>query len=262
MEISANKDKEFACFYSPVLNAAFNGEYVESQTQSYLLEDVAASTCRFLVQWLYTQCFDVCHAGLEPSVTNIDSNSIKAMISSDTTHEVEEKRKASAGLAKQVIQKKDAQQDASEEEPGDDVYHQELEFIKLWILADALLIRPLQNHIVEVLEAIWDDPRSGDPVWTDFIPYVYDNTSEESPLRHLFIDKIAYDWGSSDILEHHAEALPRELLLDLFSIFSAAISADTQTNARGQICKKMDVKGKQMYTCKRVWRNYFVFEDE
>lgn len=34
-----NRYSEFACHYSPVLNAAFNSEFVESQTWTYCLED-------------------------------------------------------------------------------------------------------------------------------------------------------------------------------------------------------------------------------
>jgi len=47
--------KEFACYYSPVLRAAFNSEFIEGQTQTYRLEETTEGTFRFLMQWLYTQ---------------------------------------------------------------------------------------------------------------------------------------------------------------------------------------------------------------
>ncbi|KAH7363913.1 hypothetical protein BKA65DRAFT_390126, partial [Rhexocercosporidium sp. MPI-PUGE-AT-0058] len=47
--------KEFACYHSPVLDAAFNGDFVEGQTQTYRLEDVSASAFRLFSQWIYTR---------------------------------------------------------------------------------------------------------------------------------------------------------------------------------------------------------------
>jgi hypothetical protein len=47
--------KEFACHYSPVLNAAFNSQFIEGQTQTYRLEDTMEGTFRLFVQWLYYQ---------------------------------------------------------------------------------------------------------------------------------------------------------------------------------------------------------------
>ncbi|TVY34854.1 hypothetical protein LSUB1_G005410, partial [Lachnellula subtilissima] len=52
--------KEFACHYSPVLKAAFNSEFVEGQTQTYVLEEVTEPVARLLVDWLYTQQLDIC----------------------------------------------------------------------------------------------------------------------------------------------------------------------------------------------------------
>ncbi|TVY88126.1 hypothetical protein LAWI1_G006725 [Lachnellula willkommii] len=51
--------KEFACQYSPVFQAAFNGEFIEGQTQNYVLEDVTEPVARLLVNWLYTQQLDI-----------------------------------------------------------------------------------------------------------------------------------------------------------------------------------------------------------
>jgi hypothetical protein len=43
--------KSFACYYSPVLNAAF----IEGQTQTYILEDTTPDSFERFVNWLYTQ---------------------------------------------------------------------------------------------------------------------------------------------------------------------------------------------------------------
>ena len=52
--------KEFACHYFPVLKAAFNSEFIEGQTQTYVLEEVTEPVARLLVDWLYTQKLDIC----------------------------------------------------------------------------------------------------------------------------------------------------------------------------------------------------------
>jgi hypothetical protein len=51
--------KEFACHYSPTLNAAFNSTFIEGQTQTYRLEEFSEGVVRLLVQWLYTQNLDI-----------------------------------------------------------------------------------------------------------------------------------------------------------------------------------------------------------
>ncbi|KAE8446886.1 hypothetical protein EG329_011517 [Mollisiaceae sp. DMI_Dod_QoI] len=60
----ANKDnagvkftmhKEFACHYPPVLKAAFEGEFVEAQTQTYIISDYEEDVVRDLVEWFYSQ---------------------------------------------------------------------------------------------------------------------------------------------------------------------------------------------------------------
>ncbi|KAH8802265.1 hypothetical protein F5882DRAFT_284797, partial [Hyaloscypha sp. PMI_1271] len=46
--------KETLCYYSPVFNKAFNGVFLEGETQTMTLEDVEASVFGLLVSWLYT----------------------------------------------------------------------------------------------------------------------------------------------------------------------------------------------------------------
>jgi hypothetical protein len=50
--------KEHVCHYSPVLNPAFNGSFVEGQSQTCRLH-ANESTAQFLLQWLYTQRLDI-----------------------------------------------------------------------------------------------------------------------------------------------------------------------------------------------------------
>lgn len=100
---------------------------------------------------------------------------------------------------------------------------QDLDLVQLWIVADKLLIRPLQNAVIAVLEEFWEEPfvRQGGPT-TSWIPYVYDHTSVGSPLRDFAADVCAYKVGS----ERFAEApddFPKEVLLDMAIVLSKAV---------------------------------------
>ncbi|PVH71450.1 hypothetical protein DL98DRAFT_596956 [Cadophora sp. DSE1049] len=47
-------EDEFACAYSPVLKTAFNSNFIEGQTQTYL-EDIPIEAFRMLIKWFHTQ---------------------------------------------------------------------------------------------------------------------------------------------------------------------------------------------------------------
>lgn len=51
--------KDFACHYSPVFKAAFNSDFVESQTQEYRVDEDGEEGIRPLVHWVYTQKLDL-----------------------------------------------------------------------------------------------------------------------------------------------------------------------------------------------------------
>lgn len=51
--------KEVACKHSPVFAAAFNSDFIEGQTQTYQLEDTTVEVFRLLVQWLYSERFNL-----------------------------------------------------------------------------------------------------------------------------------------------------------------------------------------------------------
>lgn len=47
--------KEFACYYSPVLRAAFNGPFLEGQSQTMIIDDFSLSGAfGFVLNWMYT----------------------------------------------------------------------------------------------------------------------------------------------------------------------------------------------------------------
>jgi hypothetical protein len=47
--------KSFVCHVSPVLRAAFNSNFVEGQTQRYILEDTTEAAFHLFSEWVYTQ---------------------------------------------------------------------------------------------------------------------------------------------------------------------------------------------------------------
>lgn len=65
--------KEHTCYHSPVLDAAFNGDFIEGQTQTYRVEDTSTGAFRLFVQWLYRQELDLFQ--LRGSPVELDGNS-------------------------------------------------------------------------------------------------------------------------------------------------------------------------------------------
>jgi hypothetical protein len=53
--------KEVVCHHSKVFQAAFNSVFIEGATQSYRLEDVSPAAFKFMMQWLYSQRFNLLH---------------------------------------------------------------------------------------------------------------------------------------------------------------------------------------------------------
>jgi hypothetical protein len=57
--------KQLITFYSPFFDRAFNGAFLEGQTQTMTLgEEIPVDIFGLFVHWLYTQ--QLCHTGLEP----------------------------------------------------------------------------------------------------------------------------------------------------------------------------------------------------
>lgn len=101
---------------------------------------------------------------------------------------------------------------------------QDINLIQLWIVADKLLIRPLQNAVINVLEEFWEEPfvRHGGPS-TSWIPYAYEHTTVGSPLRNFATDICAYKI-SPEGFAAHPDDFPKEVLLDMAMVLSKAVS--------------------------------------
>ncbi|KAE9381304.1 hypothetical protein N431DRAFT_476151 [Stipitochalara longipes BDJ] len=143
--------KEVATLYSPVLYAAFNSNFLESQTQSYTMDDIEGGVFQLMVQWLYAQKIEYC-------LTQAEADSLRA-----TPSHTEEERTIVYGKIERM---------------------QRL-LVRLWVLADRLAIPRLQNLVVDELDCIQRD--WNDSVAWHCLNYVYENTVGSSTLRHLIL---------------------------------------------------------------------------
>jgi hypothetical protein len=81
----------------------------------------------------------------------------------------------------------------------------------LWVLADKLLIRPLQNAAMNELGALCARHKM---LPTPALNYVFNNTQEGSPLRRFFVYKCAQALKPS-CYTRFPEHFPKEMLLEL-----------------------------------------------
>ena len=184
---------EFACYYSPVLNAAFKGPFIEGQSQTYNLEDTDTTAFRMLVHWLYTQKLDLTLEELENPTALDDTLTPTNQPSPEDLPEEEDQIRESVSA-------------------------HELHLVQLWVIADRLLIPALQNAAIETLVRLgfWgvDDESIHGFGWID---YAYEHTQPQSPLRRLAVDAFVYVTDSHAWLtfKDNAHLLPKEFLIDL-----------------------------------------------
>ncbi|TVY15073.1 hypothetical protein LARI1_G006125, partial [Lachnellula arida] len=149
--------KEFACQYSPVFKAAFNGEFIEGQTQTYALEDVTEPVARLLVNWLYTQQLDLCRYEAGHAEKKVEDLSLCQLW-------------VLAGKSNLALTMRNLG------------------------TRNKLLLPGLQNLIVHTIQEI---NRATNVTCTGSVKYVYQNTCEESPLRKLFVHQCACYGGNT-----------------------------------------------------------------
>ncbi|KAE8451848.1 hypothetical protein EG329_002689 [Mollisiaceae sp. DMI_Dod_QoI] len=156
--------REFACYYSPVLRAAFEGDSMEGKAQSYRLDDISAGACRLLVAWLYSQNIDVfSHADSEADDGNSDTlGSPSPSFASDDGYET---ASSSHNLGAQSPNHSELDGDdtsvpsetetETETEVDSAQYIDEYDLIQLWVAADRLLIPSLQNLAMRTLDGLF-----------------------------------------------------------------------------------------------------------
>jgi len=92
--------------------------------------------------------------------------------------------------------------------------------VELWVLADKLLIRRLQNDAMRQIQALSDKFAV---LATKCLHYVYENTGKDSPLRKVFIYQVAWE-SELDILEQARKDIPEEMLWDVVAFMIKATS--------------------------------------
>ncbi|KAH6671101.1 hypothetical protein B0J14DRAFT_88381 [Halenospora varia] len=140
--------KQHACHYSPVLNKAFNNILLESQTQTYTLKDTTSLACRLLVQWLYTQRFS--------------SFTPQERLTEPLQNPDEASRKS--------------------------YFQRFFSFVRLWVLADKLMILTLQNQVMD--ELVRASTAVQYPVFLPVLEFIYGHIVTGSPLRRLAVEML------------------------------------------------------------------------
>lgn len=226
---------EFACFYSSVLKAAFEAE---ENTNTYRMDDVSSGSFRLLLNWLYSQDIE------NPSKNEIgvggSGGSVLNAISMTPSLSANSSRQNTPG----ITQVHDL-----------DIEH-ENNLIRLWIAASRLSMPCLQNLVIKRLEELWGNP--ADPDEEPFRPenwliYLYEQTTADSPLRNFVVDRFAYGSEAPRIREM-STMLPKEFLVELALVFAEGMGptrAFEDLNA-GDVIE---------YTFARTWRSYLVPEE-
>ncbi len=93
---------------------------------------------------------------------------------------------------------------------------EDLCLVKLWVLADKILIPQLQNMTLDVLD---ERVKSKFAIDSKFLAYICVNTSKDSGLRRWFVHRCAFRLESSEFLKH-PERYPKDMLLEVVTILS------------------------------------------
>lgn len=152
--------KNYICHYSPYFEAAFNGNFVEGETQVLELDDTDPRIFGMFVNWIYTQEL-VNEEGNSPSCTSC---------------------------------------------------------INLWILADRLLVPSLQNQALVCLDLVrskWGSGVPGTSLGSKIFKRVWDNTTEESPLRSYLVEAMVRKPKSGGI--KYPEDYPHDMLVAIIN---------------------------------------------
>lgn len=197
--------KAFACYHSPVFDAAFNSPFLEGQTQTYRLEDVLPQLFKYVVQWMYAEALVI------PSLRKASQHPPKVPDegSNKGTHAGDFPDDDFNEIA-----------DPTFDDNGieiDEFFPEAPYLFRMWILADRLDIPKLQNHIVNRLtqgaELLWSVPSYS-------CGYIYEHTSRGNPLRKWIVDQCVCGFSNYSVIREQ-KLYPREMLLDMYMHLNA-----------------------------------------
>lgn len=169
--------KTFACYYSPVFDAAFNGAFDNSKTQTYDLGEVEENTVALLVAWIYSQKIVTPEAAVNETFKAFQFN-----------------------------------------------------LVRLWVLADQLMIPQLQDVSIALLE---ESRASVERIPTTMLQYAYQNTTPQCKLREWFLYACARYFPSQKY-SRTPENFPTEFLLALAAYFKKESDACEESPIRNR----------------------------
>jgi len=144
--------KGHACYYVPVFRVAFNNKTcIEGETQIYTIKHTTPDVFRLLIRWLYTQ-------SLVGPLWKVPRPLPKFENAEERIKAYEQQRGA--------------------------VDQDFIDIIRLWLLADYLLLPKLQNLAMDELCRLYNAFRCDITIGT--LQFIWDETAEESPLRKYF----------------------------------------------------------------------------
>ncbi|KAE8446888.1 hypothetical protein EG329_011519 [Mollisiaceae sp. DMI_Dod_QoI] len=88
--------------------------------------------------------------------------------------------------------------------------------IKLYVLADRLLIPTLQNQVLLKLDELAEKRHT---MAVFMVPYVYENTGAESPLRQWMVWMLAIEIAPN-VYARESSKLPHSMLMDIITLLS------------------------------------------
>ena len=94
---------------------------------------------------------------------------------------------------------------------------EQLRLVKLWVLADKLLIPLLQNMTLDFLNEIRLESKND--TCSKCLEYVCANTSKDSGLRRWFVHRCAFRMDPNAFL-NHPERFPQQMLLEIVTSLS------------------------------------------
>jgi hypothetical protein len=149
----------------------------------------------------------------------------------------------------------------------------DLDLVHLWVVADRLLMRPLQNCTIRTLDRMWYSYTFNGPRFPtiEWIRCVYEHTAPGSPLRKLAVDLCM--WGGIEDQENEEkfrENLPPEFFFDIFKVFGTSLKGvegddHNIVDENGKVVQAQDNElffHGMKFDISRIVRNYLVSEDD
>lgn len=93
---------------------------------------------------------------------------------------------------------------------------------ELWVLAERMLMPSLQNACVREIEK---QRLRFKATSTSVIPFVYERTADDSPLRRLFVSQCAFNVDKERFWEK-PDHFPKQMLLDLVRALNGAVGQE------------------------------------